>query len=255
MSSQRREKQMSKKKYSTINLFLRSLLFSICMCTMIFFYSFICIALIVVPLRYRHAFIRTYLVAIIYLLKKVCYIDYQLEGLENIPKDRTGIVLCKHQSTWETFMLPLLFHDPAPIAKRELFWVPFFGWGLATVNPIWINRNDKSTAMEQIITQGKKRIADGLWIMVFPEGTRVAPGEVGRYRLGGARLAAKTGSFVIPVAHNAGRCWPRRKFIKRPGTIKLVVGPVIESEGRTSDEILSLAKTWIEDTMVRIDSH
>jgi 1-acyl-sn-glycerol-3-phosphate acyltransferase len=190
----------------------------------------------------------------IYLLKKLCYIHYAVEGLENIPKEQVGIVLSKHQSTWETFFLPLIFHNPAIILKQELLWIPFFGWGLASTDPISINRSAKSSAMQQIITKGKKSLAAGRWVLVFPEGTRVAPGVVGHYKLGGARLATATGYPVIPVAHNAGHCWPRRRFIKRPGTIRLVIGPLIESEGRTADEVLKLAKGWIEATMLRIDS-
>lgn len=186
------------------------------------------------------------------VLKFVCHIDYKVEGLENIPKDRVGIIMCKHQSTWETFFLPQYFHTPAAIAKRELAWIPFFGWGLALSDPIFINRSDKKTAMQQIIEKGKRCLDAGRWIMVFPEGTRVPYGKVGLYKLGGARLAAQSGYPVIPVAHNAGKFWPRRKFIKQPGTITVVIGPLIESKGKKPEEILSLAKDWIETTMTRI---
>jgi len=245
---------MSKKKYSSVNLFIRSLIFTIYSATAIVLYSCLCIVSFLFPLHYRHALIRSYLRMTIYLLKKLCYINYSVEGLENIPKKEVGIVLSKHQSTWETFFLPLIFHDPAIIVKKELLWVPFFGWGLASTDPISINRSAKSSAMQQIITKGRKSLEDGRWVLVFPEGTRVAPGVIGQYKLGGARLATATGYPVIPVAHNAGRCWPRRRFIKRPGTIRLVIGPVIETTGRTADEVLKLAKGWIEDTMTRIDT-
>lgn len=237
-----------------INLFLRSLLFVTYSCVTITLYSFVCVAMWPFPLRYRHAFIRSFLAMTIYLLKKICYINYTIEGLENIPNDRVGIVLCKHQSTWETFFLPLLFHDPAVIIKRELLWVPFFGWGLAVTDPISINRSAKSSAMQQIITKGKKCLQEGRWVIVFPEGTRTAPGMVGHYKLGGARLATATQYPVIPIAHNAGRCWPRRGFIKKPGTIRVVIGPLIETKGRSADEVLQLAKSWIEETMTRIDT-
>ncbi|TAK72012.1 MAG: 1-acyl-sn-glycerol-3-phosphate acyltransferase [Gammaproteobacteria bacterium] len=235
-----------------LNLFLRSLIFSIYSLTSIFLYSFVCVLGLLLPLRYRHALIRFFLRAYIEVLKKVCHIDYQVEGLEHIPYDQGGIVLSKHQSTWETFFLPLIFHDPAVIVKRELLWIPFFGWGLAISEPISINRNDKSSAMQQIIAKGKKCLAQGRWILIFPEGTRVAPGTVGHYKLGGARLAVATQALVIPVAHNAGYRWPRRRFIKRPGTIRVVIGPPIESEGRTPEEVMHLAKTWIEETMIHL---
>jgi 1-acyl-sn-glycerol-3-phosphate acyltransferase len=245
---------MSKKPYSTINLFIRSLIFTLYSVSAIVLYSFLCVISFLFPLRYRHALIRTYLGLTIYLLKKLCYIRYAIEGLENIPRDQVGIVLSKHQSTWETFFLPLIFHDPAIIVKKELLWVPFFGWGLASTDPISIDRRAKSSAMQQIITKGRKSLQEGRWVLVFPEGTRVAPGVVGHYKLGGARLATATGYPVIPIAHNAGRCWPRRRFIKRPGTIRLVIGPLIESSGRTAEEVLKLTKSWIEETMTRIDT-
>jgi len=244
---------MTKPAYSQFNLFIRSLLFSMYSLTSIIIYSIIVIFAIVLPLKWRHAIIRQFLRTYLIVLKYLCHIDYHIEGLENIPDNRAGIVMCKHQSTWETFMLPLLFHDPAPIAKRELLWVPFFGWGLAAADPIVINRSDKASAMQQIIDKGRKCLDQGRWIMVFPEGTRVAPGTVGKYKLGGARLAAATGYPVMPVAHNAGRCWPKRKFIKQPGTIQVAIGPLIESKDRTSEEILKLTKDWIEDTMLSID--
>jgi 1-acyl-sn-glycerol-3-phosphate acyltransferase len=245
---------MTKKSYSTINLFLRSLIFSIYSSVSMMIYSFFCVAALVFPLRFRHALIRGYLRAYMWVLKKVCHIDYHIEGLKNIPRGHTGIVLSKHQSTWETFFLPLIFHDPAVIIKRELLWIPFFGWGLASVDPISIDRNNKVSAMQQIITKGKKCLDSGRWVLVFPEGTRMPSGQAGHYKLGGARLAVATEYPVIPVALNAGRFWPRRKFIKQPGTIQVVIGPLIETKGRTAEEVLRLAKTWIEDTMSRIDA-
>ena len=242
-----------KKHYSTINLFIRSCIFLAYSSIAIFLYSFVCVATIVLPLRYRYALIRSFLRSIIYVLKKVCLINYHVEGLENIPKDSVAIVLSKHQSTWETFFLPLIFRDPAVIIKRELLWVPFFGWGLAVTEPISINRNNRSSAMQQLITKGRHCLQAGRFVIVFPEGTRVPPGVVGQYKLGGARLAAATEYPVIPVAHNAGRYWRKRQFIKKPGTVNLVVGPAITTKGRTAEEILALAKGWIEETMTRID--
>ncbi|VVC74829.1 1-acyl-sn-glycerol-3-phosphate acyltransferase [Aquicella siphonis] len=247
-----RETGMKAESYSQFNLFVRSLIFSIYSAVTIILYSFICLASLPFPLRYRHGLIRAYMQVYFVVLKKVCHIDYRIEGLENIPKDRNGIILCKHQSTWETFFLPIYFHTPAAIAKRELAWVPFFGWGLAVSDPIFINRSNKKSSMQQIIEKGTKCLEQGRWIMVFPEGTRVPYGKVGQYKLGGARLAAVSGYPVIPVAHNAGKFWPRRKFIKQPGTITVVIGPLIESKDRRPEEILKLAKDWIESTMVRI---
>ncbi len=237
------------KTYSRLELFLRSLVYSIYMIITLVVYSAVVILSIVLPMRYRHVLVRAWLKSNLWVLEKVCLIKYKVKGLENIPKDRKGIVLSKHQSTWETFYLPLLFHEPAIIVKRELLWVPFFGWGMAVTGPIAINRNDKASAMQQIIRKGKQCLQDGRWILMFPEGTRVPYGTVGHYKMGGARLAAATGYPVLPVAHNAGRFWARRKFIKEPGTITIVIGPLIESTGRKPEEILKLAKGWIESTM------
>lgn len=240
------------KHYSQFNLFLRSFIFSVYSVVTIVLYSFVCLASVFCTLRFRHTIIRKYMHVYFYMLKVICHIDYRVEGLENIPKDRVGIIMCKHQSTWETFFLPQYFHTPAPIAKRELAWVPFFGWGLALCDPIFINRNDKKSAMQQIIDKGKRCLDDGRWVMVFPEGTRIPYGKVGHYRLGGTRLAVATGYPILPIAHNAGKFWPRRKFIKQPGTITVVIGPLIEPEGRKPDELLTLTKQWIETTMQRI---
>jgi 1-acyl-sn-glycerol-3-phosphate acyltransferase len=182
-----------------------------------------------------------------------CGINYKIEGLENIPKDRPGVILSKHQSTWETLFLPTLFPSVAIIVKKELMWLPFFGWGLLAVEPIAIDRRDRVSAIEQIFKKGKEALDQGRWILVFPEGTRVSPGVVGTYRQGGARLAVHAGYPVIPVAHNAGRYWPKRKFMKKPGTIRVAIGPLIETKDRAPDAVLTEAKNWIETTVLRID--
>jgi 1-acyl-sn-glycerol-3-phosphate acyltransferase len=231
---------------------LRSLIFSLVMMIVTFFYSFFCLAAKPFPFRYRYAIIMAWNIFIIKSLKKICHVNYEIEGLENIPKDRVGVILCKHQSAWETFLVPTLFHHAAIILKRELLWVPFFGWGLSLVDPIAIDRKNPSSAMDQIIKQGKQCLENNRWILVFPEGTRIAPGHTGKYRLGGTRLATATGSPVIPIAHNAGRFWPKRGFLKRPGTVKLIIGPLIETVNRTPEAVLEEAKTWIETTVQRI---
>lgn len=243
---------MVKGAWSQVDVFIRSLIFSIYSIVTIVIYSFVCMASVFFSLRFRHTLIRNYMHVYFYVLKKVCRLDYRVEGLENIPNGRNGIIMCKHSSTWETFFLPQYFHTPAPLAKRELAWIPFFGWGLALSDPIFINRNDKKSAMQQIIDKGKKCLQQGRSIMVFPEGTRVPFGQSGHYKMGGARLAAATGYPIIPVAHNAGWFWPKRKFIKKPGTITVVIGPLIESKDQKPEELLKLTRDWIENTMTRI---
>lgn len=251
MSSQ--ETAVNSKQYSTVNLFIRSLIFSIFSLSSIVIYSFVVVVSFLFPLKIRHKVIRGFLLVYIWVLKQVCLIDYKIEGLDNIPANRSGIIMSKHQSTWETFFLPLVFHEPAVILKKELLWIPFFGWGLAAADPIAIDRNNKGSAMQQIIAKGKKCLEKGRWVLVFPEGTRTATGTVGHYKLGGARLAVATGYPIIPVAHNAGQRWPRRRFIKQPGTVTVVIGPLIETQGLTPEQALELTKNWIEGTMRRID--
>ena len=136
--------------------------------------------------------------------------------------------------------------------KRELLWIPVFGWGLALMRPIAIDRKSGRRAVKQVVRQGLRRLAEGCWVVIFPEGTRVAPGRRLRYRLGGAVLAEESGFPVVPVAHNAGEYWPRRSFLKRPGTIRVVIGAPIQSESRTAPDIIRQVEDWIEGTMERI---
>ena len=183
-----------------------------------------------------------------------CGIHYEVVGRENIPATN-AIVLCKHQSAWETLVLPLCLPPLAFVIKRELLWIPFFGWGLALMEPIAIDRGVRRKAIYQLLAQGRERLEAGRWVVVFPEGTRVSAGSKGTYSLGGALLAQRTGYPVVPVAHNAGEYWPRRRFLKRPGTIQLTFGPVIESTGKSAAEINALAESWIEKTVGEMSHH
>ena len=203
------------------------------------------------PYRLRYALVSRWTHCNLWWLEKTCRLRYSIVGIENIPQQPT-IIFCKHESAWETLALQRYFTPQVWVIKRELLWIPFFGWGLATLRPIAIDRRSGSAAFDQILTQGRARLNDGCWVVIFPEGTRVAPGERRRYRQGGASLAAETGHPVLPVAHNAGDFWPRNGLIKRPGTIQLAIGPVIESTGRSAADINRLAEKWIEATVAEI---
>ena len=181
-------------------------------------------------------------------LRVTCNIKHEVEGLENIPGE-ASIILCKHQSAWETLALQLYFPPQVWILKRELLWIPIYGWCLAVMQPIAINRQSAIKSMRQIATDGVKRLQQGLWVVIFPEGTRVAPGIHKKFQPGGGMLAEKSGRLVIPVAHNSGSLWPRNSFRKWPGTIKMVIGPPIVSKGRSAEEITRLAEEWIESTV------
>ena len=236
------------------SMLIRSTLFIIVTPIFTIFYSMLCVASKVLPMRYRFQVVMGWTRSVVWLLKFICCIDYQEVGMQNIPRDRSGIIMSKHSSSWETFYLPGHFNETAIILKRELCWIPFFGWGLSAIDPIAINRSAGSSAMAQVMEQGKKCLEQGRWILVFPEGTRIAPGQVGRYHLGGARLAVASGAPIIPVAHNAGHFWSKRRFIKRPGTVQVVFGPVIETAGRTPEDVLAETKNWIESTVQKIES-
>ena len=185
------------------------------------------------------------------VLLRVAGIDYELRGTEKIPPGPL-IVASKHQSTWETLTLNFWFTPQSWVVKRELLWAPIFGWGMRMMNPIALDRGAGRKAIEQLVEQGRERLEKGRWIIIFPEGTRIAPGKKGRYRIGGAVLAERTGYPVTPVAHNAGEYWPRRQFIKKPGVIQVRIGPRIESEHKTAQQILSEAERWIESEMANI---
>lgn len=203
------------------------------------------------PYCWRYAFVTQWSRFNLWWLGVTCGVRYVVEGREHLPKG-PAIVLAKHQSAFETLAFQRIFPPQVWLLKRELLWVPFFGWGLAVLEPIAIDRKATRKAMQQLLTAGSARLEHGRWVIIFPEGTRVAPGKRGRYAQGGAMLAARSGYPVVPVAHNAGEFWPRGGFIKRPGTVRIVIGPTIESHGLNAQEINALAEKWIETEMQRL---
>ena len=186
------------------------------------------------------------------LLDWICKLHYRVEGWENIPEGGV-IFLSKHQSAWETIALRgLLKPEQTWVLKRELMWIPVFGWALAAVEPIAINRKSGRRAVRDIVTQGKERLKAGRSVIVFPEGTRVAPGQRKRYGIGGALLAEHSGFPIVPIAHNAGSFWRRRGLRKYPGTIQMIIGPVIHTAGLDAQEIIRAVEDWIEATMKQL---
>ncbi len=180
-------------------------------------------------------------------------VRYVIEGAENIPDRDGGIVLANHQSTWETFALFRLFPRQCWVLKRELLRIPVFGWGLALVRPVAIDRGAGRRAMSAVIEQGGKRLGEGRWLVIFPEGTRVPPGERARFKTGGALLATRTGEPVIPVAHDAGRIWPKGRFLKPSGTIHVVIGEPIPTEGRSAESVTREVEDWIRARLAEMD--
>jgi 1-acyl-sn-glycerol-3-phosphate acyltransferase len=181
-------------------------------------------------------------------------IRYRVEGMENLPEEGAAVILAKHQSAWETIALPALMPKPlCYVFKRELLYVPFFGWALGLLKMVHIDRKEGKAAFDSVKRQGKLRMAEGAWVIMFPEGTRTPVGKQGKYKTGGARFAVETGAQVIPVAHNAGHVWPRNSFIKYPGIVTVSIGKPIATAGLSPDEVNKRVENWIETEMRRID--
>lgn len=227
---------------------LGSLLFSFYTIVTTIITSIICIILWPFPYRIRYYFINLYATSVIRVLSLLTGIRYLVEGEENLPHEPV-IIFCKHQSTWETFALQVIFKKISFVFKNELLFIPFFGWGLAAMKPIPIKRGSGQKAVRQLVTGGIKRLKEGISVVIFPEGTRTNATGPGRYRIGGAVLAAESEYPVVPVAHHAGEFWPRKGFVKSPGTITVRIGPKISTSGKTPDDILAEAKEWIEAQM------
>jgi 1-acyl-sn-glycerol-3-phosphate acyltransferase len=189
-------------------------------------------------------------------LRLICGVQWRVTGMENLPQGATSpaVLLVKHQSTLETFLMPVLMPHPlAYVFKRELLYVPFFGWAMGRLDMVHIDRRQRAQAFNKVVEQGRRLLAQGIWIIMFPEGTRIPRGQQGVYKTGGARLAVETGAPVIPVAVSSAKCWPRRAFIKRPGVVDVSIGQPIPSDGRTAEDLMRQVEAWIEAEMRRLD--
>ena len=187
-------------------------------------------------------------------LRITCDLKHNIIGKEHIPNGPC-IVMANHQSTWETIALGTVFPPLTWVVKRELFFVPIFGWGLALTHPIALNRGAGRKAVEQLIEQGKKKLDMGHWILIFPEGTRTPPGTKRMFKIGGASLAAESGAPIIPVAHNSGNFWARKQLTKKAGTIQMVIGSIIKSEGKTAEQINQEVFDWISTQRDAIETN
>jgi 1-acyl-sn-glycerol-3-phosphate acyltransferase len=189
-------------------------------------------------------------------LRVLCGVQVRVTGRENLPQGATSpaILLVKHQSTLETFLIPTLMPHPlAYVFKRELLAIPFFGWAIGRLDMIHIDRSQRTRAFSKVVAQGKRLLAQGTWVIMFPEGTRIPRGQAGVYKSGGTRLAIATGAPVIPIAVASAKCWPRKSFIKHPGIVDVSIGKPIPSAGRSADEMMREVEAWIEGEMRRLD--
>ena len=205
------------------------------------------------PYRWRfRVVILAWTWTILAWLRLTCGIRYRVEGRENIP-DTPCIVFAKHESTWETMMVQQLFHPQATLIKKQLLLIPFFGWAFRLLRPIAIDRSDSRRALRTLIREGSERLASGIWVLLFPEGTRVAPGTIGKFQVGGAALAEATASPILVVAHNSGRFWPAHALAKHAGTITVKISPPLSTEGKTRKQINELAKNWMSNAIAELN--
>lgn len=229
-------------------MWLRSAAFMLVMWIITPFYAVFAMFTFPLPAVMRYRLITGWALFMLWWLKVTCGITHRIIGAENIP-ETPHIILSKHQSAWETLAFQKIFPPQVWVLKRELLWIPFFGWGLAMTSPIAINRSAGREALKQMVEQGKDRLRKGFWVVIFPEGTRTAPGDKGKYHIGGAWLATHTETPVLPVAHNAGEFWAKNSFLKKPGVITVSIGKPMASEGLKPDELNQQVEHWIEGEM------
>ena len=200
--------------------------------------------------------IGTFCHSVVWIAKNICGVGYKVSGLENLPKDDRGyVIMSKHQSSWETLFLQNIFDPNTVVLKQEAFYIPFFGWGIALLNPIFINRNKGEQAVQQILDKGSERLKRGEDILIFPEGTRVNVGERKRFKKGGATLACTAEADVIPVALNSGEHWNNKRWLMIPGDINVVIGPTIKTEGKTWEDVNAEAEAWINSKVDEISAY
>lgn len=232
-------------------VFIRSLIFLLLQ--IVITPLFTLIAILTFPFHpiTRYRIISGWALTMLWLLRVVCGIHMEVRGAENIPT-KPCLVLCKHQSAWETIALQKVFPPQVWVIKRELLWLPFFGWGLAMTSPVAIKRSEGREAIKQLLRQGKERLALGFCVVIFPEGTRIPFGQRGRYKIGGALLGVSSGVPIVPVAHNAGKLWGRESFFKYPGVITMSIGTPIDPAGLKAEEINQRVEEWIETEVTRL---
>ena len=235
---------------------IRTVFFYLLLSSSSFFWCIFCVFIApFLPFRARYRLIcQAWCSCATWLAKVVVGIRYEVRGLENIPQ-QPCVILAKHQSTWETFFLSALFEPLSQVVKRELLYVPFFGWAMAMLKPIAIDRSNPKAALKQLAKQGDERIKQGAWVLIFPEGTRIPPGQIGKFSRGGAALAVNAGLPVLPIAHNAGEFWPKEGWAKYPGTIQVVIGPLMHAEGsgpRAIAELNERAYNWVAQAQQEI---
>jgi 1-acyl-sn-glycerol-3-phosphate acyltransferase len=234
-------------------MLVRSVIFTVLMFLSVLPWSIVVVAGRLSGYPASYALVVMWVRGIFWLLNKLCHLNFRVEGSENIP-DQNAVVMLKHSSAYETLAQFFLFPRQCWVLKRELLWAPFLGWAIAAVRPIAIDRRAGQQAVGQVLTKGKARLHEGDWVMIFPEGTRMPPGETRRYGLSGVLLAQEAGRLLVPVAHNAGDYWPRRGLRKRPGTVTFRIGPPVDPAGREPREVTQEIQNWVEAQVAELRS-
>ncbi len=231
--------------------YLRSLLFTAYLMLSACVFGLVMALLFFVPYRWEFALARAWARAVLWMLARLCGLRYVVEGAEHLPPGN-HIAMSNHTSAWETVAFFVLLPTQVWVLKRELLWLPFVGWGLRLLKPIAIDRGAGHRAAGQVVEQGRERLDDGLWIVIFPEGTRVMPGQQRKYGASGAMLAIASGHQIVPIAHDAGEFWPRRGLLKRPGLIRVMIGPAIDPTGKEPRALTEEVRTSIEAQSAKI---
>ena len=234
-------------------LYLRSMFYSLVVVAYTPVFCTLCLLLAFLPRRSRYRVITGWAHTVIPLAQLLCGVSHRVEGIEHLP-ERPAVIMSNHRSAWETIAFQLIFPPQVYVLKRELLWVPFFGWALALMSPIAINRSRGTSALREVVRIGIQRLAAGFWVVVFPEGTRVRPGEQRKFKLGGAMLAVEAGAPIVPVAHNAGAMWPPSNFPIRSGLITVRIGPAIETRGRDPQQVNADVQAWIESQLATLEA-
>jgi 1-acyl-sn-glycerol-3-phosphate acyltransferase len=234
---------------------IRSALFMLFQAVTVVPYALLCLLIAPLPLHWRYRITIGWPRMVLWAARVLCGVRWQVRGWENLP-DAPVVLLSKHQSTWETFFyVSYMPRELCFVFKRELLWVPFFGWGIGLLKMIHIDRSQGRDAFESVVRQGRRKLDEGRWIIMFPEGTRTPVGSQGKYKSGGARLATRTGTPIVPIAVNSGECWPKKRFVLTPGLITVSIGRPIPVEGRDVDAVNTEVERWIEAEMRRISPH
>lgn len=233
-------------------MFIRSLIFTIGQWIFTPIFSLFALSTFPFSRITRNRIISLWARTMLWWLRVTCNISYVVKGTENIP-NTPCVILAKHQSAWETLAFQLIFPAQCYVMKRELLWIPFFGWALAMTSPVAINRSAGREALKQLVAKGKQRLAEGLWVVVFPEGTRIAPHQHGKFHIGGAWLASGTKATVLPVAHNAGHCWAKNTMLKKSGVITVHIGQPIDCSNLKPDQVNAQVESWIKNEMTMLE--